>query len=92
MEARILLRTDAADFVACVNREVTVALNQNQFDALVSFAFNLGCDNLRQIATRLNQNDFAGATEAMKQYVNVGGRPLEGLRRRRNAEVALFDS
>ena len=67
-------------------------LNQNQFDALVSFAFNLGCGNLKDIAETLNQNDFEDATKQMKEYVNAGGRPLEGLVRRRNEEVALFNS
>ena len=67
-------------------------LNQNQFDALVSFAFNLGCGNLREIADDLNKNDFTGATANMKQYVNTGGNVLPGLVRRRNAEVDLFNS
>ena len=67
-------------------------LNQNQFDALVSFAFNLGCGNLREIADDLNKNDFTGATANMKQYVNAGGNVLPGLVRRRNAEVDLFNS
>ncbi|KAL8913100.1 MAG: hypothetical protein Q9171_001994 [Xanthocarpia ochracea] len=87
-----LLNSDADAFENCVNDDVTVALNQNQFDALVSFAFNLGCGNLAKIATKLNANDFAGATSSMKQYVNAGGVRLEGLVRRRNAEVALFNS
>lgn len=67
-------------------------LNQNQFDALVSFAFNLGCGNLRNIADDLNKNDFSGATANMKKYVNAGGNVLPGLVRRRNAEVELFNS
>ncbi|KAL8995922.1 MAG: hypothetical protein Q9169_004458 [Polycauliona sp. 2 TL-2023] len=87
-----LLNSDANDFEACVNEDVTVAINQNQFDALVSFAFNLGCGNLANIAEELNANDFAGATASMKEYVNAGGVQLEGLVRRRNEEVALFNS
>ncbi|KAL8765540.1 MAG: hypothetical protein Q9209_007411 [Squamulea sp. 1 TL-2023] len=91
-QGKELLNSDADAFESCVNSDVTVALNQNQFDALVSFAFNLGCGNLRKIATKLNANDFAGATASMKQYVNAGGQQLPGLVRRRNAEVDLFNS
>ena len=67
-------------------------LNQNQFDALVSFTYNLGCGNLEDIAAYLNRNDFSGATSAMKQYVHAGGKVLQGLVTRRKEEVALFNS
>ncbi|KAL8799524.1 MAG: hypothetical protein Q9182_005833 [Xanthomendoza sp. 2 TL-2023] len=87
-----LLNSDADDFEDCVNSKVTVPLTQNQFDALVSFAFNLGCGNLANIATKLNAKDFAGATASMKQYTHAGGQVLQGLVRRRNAEVELFNS
>ncbi|KAL8670462.1 MAG: hypothetical protein Q9168_005002 [Polycauliona sp. 1 TL-2023] len=87
-----LLNSDADTFEACVNSDVTVAINQNQFDAFVSFAFNLGCGNLVKIAAILNNNDFAGATASMKEYTHAGGVVLEGLVRRRNAEVDLFNS
>lgn len=66
-------------------------LTQNQFDALVSFAFNLGCGNLANIARTLNTGNYAAATTQMKQYVNAGGSPLPGLVRRRQAEVDLFN-
>ncbi|KAL8954421.1 MAG: hypothetical protein Q9183_007130, partial [Haloplaca sp. 2 TL-2023] len=85
-EGQELLKSDAATFVACINEDVNVPLNQNQFDALVSFTYNLGCGNLANIAEYLNANDFSGATSAMKQYVNAGGVELEGLVRRRNEE------
>ncbi|KAL8811653.1 MAG: hypothetical protein Q9200_001623 [Gallowayella weberi] len=87
-----LLNSDADEFEACVNSKVTVAINQNQFDALVSFAFNLGCGNLANIAKKLNANDFSGATASMKQYTHAGGQELPGLVKRRNAEVELFNS
>lgn len=67
-------------------------LNQNQFDALVSFTFNLGCGSLQEIAEPLNKNDFQAATAQMKKYVNDNGKVLDGLVRRRNEEVALFNS
>lgn len=71
---------------------LTHQLNQNQFDALVSFTYNLGCGNLRDIAAYLNRNDFSGATTAMKRYVHAGGQVLQGLVTRRNKEVELFNS
>ncbi|MCJ1270389.1 hypothetical protein MMC22_010286 [Lobaria immixta] len=87
-----LLRQDAAGFVSCVNRYITVALTQNQFDALVSFTYNLGCGNLQNLAANLNAHEFAKATDQMKQYVKAGGKTLDGLVKRRQAEVDLFNS
>ncbi|MCJ1428268.1 hypothetical protein MMC29_006177 [Sticta canariensis] len=114
-----LLHQDAAGFVSCVNRYITVAvrnpssltprffkklpanpshhfppqqLTQNQFDALVSFAYNLGCGNLQNLAANLNAHEFAKATDQMKQYVRAGGVVVDGLVKRRQAEVDLFNS
>jgi lysozyme len=67
-------------------------LTQNQFDALVSFSFNLGCGSLADLLPDLNSNNFAGATAQMKLYVHAGGATLPGLVTRRNAEVALFNT
>ncbi|KAI4143799.1 MAG: hypothetical protein L6R39_004450 [Caloplaca ligustica] len=91
-EGQALLKSDAATFVACINKDVKVALTQNQFDALVSFTYNLGCGNLENIAAYLNRNDFSGATTSMKKYVHAGGKVLQGLVRRRQEEVDLFNS
>ncbi|KAL8718363.1 MAG: hypothetical protein Q9225_004489 [Loekoesia sp. 1 TL-2023] len=91
-EGQALLKSDAATFVNCINKDVKVALTQNQFDALVSFTYNLGCGNLEDIAAYLNRNDFSGATSAMKQYTHAGGEVLPGLVRRRQEEVDLFNS
>ena len=62
------------------------------YNALVSFAFNLGCGNLADIAVYLNTDSAAAATEHMKHYVNAGGQELPGLVTRRQAEVDLFYS
>ncbi|KAL8950654.1 MAG: hypothetical protein Q9222_003313 [Ikaeria aurantiellina] len=86
-EGKALLSSDANSFEDCVNEDVTVAINQNQFDALVSFAFNLGCGNLANIADTLNDNDFSGATDQMLQYTHAGGEELPGLVRRRREEA-----
>ncbi|KAL8704489.1 MAG: hypothetical protein Q9201_002364 [Fulgogasparrea decipioides] len=86
-EGLALLKSDAATFVSCINKDVKVG-----FDALVSFAYNLGCGNLEDIAVYLNRNDFSGATSAMKKYTHAGGKELPGLVRRRQEEVDLFNS
>ncbi|KAL8635076.1 MAG: hypothetical protein Q9226_009391, partial [Calogaya cf. arnoldii] len=91
-----LLNSDADAFEKCVNEKVTVALNQNQYDALVSFTFNLGCGGMDSVAKLLNANDFAGATAKMKEYnkgrINGELVVIQGLVTRRNKEVEYFNS
>ena len=67
-------------------------INQNQFDALVSFAFNEGCRPLALIAETLNTGNFAAATARMKLYNKAAGQTSAGLVRRRKEEVDLFNS
>jgi lysozyme len=91
-QAAALLQQDVASSVSCVNGAVTVDLQQNQFDALVDFAFNLGCGALRgsTLLKMVNAGDFAGAAGQFGRWVNAGGKPLPGLVKRRAAEAALF--
>lgn len=91
-QAEDLLRDDVSRFEACVSKQVTVALSQNQFDALVSFAFNLGCGNLGSstLLKKLNAKDYAGAAAEFPKWNRAGGKVLAGLTRRREAEKALF--
>jgi len=91
-QAEDLLREDVARFEACVSKQVTVPINQNQFDALVSFAFNLGCGNLASstLLKKLNAKDYAGASLEFPKWNRAGGSVLAGLTRRREAEKALF--
>lgn len=92
LEADALLRADLRDAIDCVNRCVRVALEQNQFDALVDFCFNAGRGNLLHstLLTQLNAKDFAGAGEQFGRWINVNGQPNRGLQRRRAAEAAMF--
>lgn len=92
LEAEALLRKDVAGAVACVNRGVTAAITQNQFDAMVDFCFNLGCRNFSQstLLKKLNAGDVAGAATQFLLWVNAGGKKVEGLVRRREAERELF--
>lgn len=65
---------------------------QNQFDALVSFAFNLGLGNLGKstLLSRHRIGDYLGASKEFLKWNRAGGRVLNGLTRRRQAESALY--
>jgi len=86
-----LLASDAATFVACVNG-MGVNLNQNQFDALVSFTYNLGCGALSSIKPLIQAGNYAAVCPKMKQYIHAGGQVVQGLVNRRAAECDLFGS
>ncbi|WP_302811421.1 glycoside hydrolase family protein [Roseburia hominis] len=86
------LQQDIAKFEGYVNNPayvpITEQLNQNQFDALVSFAFNLGAGNLRKLCKGRTAAQIA---LAMPSYNKAAGKVLAGLTRRRKAEQALFN-
>lgn len=85
---------DTQDAVNCINHHVTAGINQNQFDALVSFVYNLGCFNFEQstLLHKLNAGDFAGAAEEFLKWDHQAGKVLAGLTHRRNAEKVLFET
>lgn len=91
-QAGIFLRRDVAASESTVMRFVTVVLNQHQFDALVSFVFNLGSGNFAAstLLRKLNAGDYAGAADEFPRWVHAGGKSLPGLVRRRAAERTLF--
>ncbi|RUR48814.1 lysozyme [Vreelandella populi] len=93
-EAEDILRRDVASFEKAVNDLVTAPLNQNQFDALVSFAFNLGRGALQRstLLRKLNARDYDGAAAEFGRWINAGGKPWPGLVRRRKEERELFES
>ena len=87
-----LLKSDLARFERGVDRLISVPLSQNQFDALVSFSFNLGLGTLQRSTLRqkVNRGDFEGAAEEFLKYTMAGGKVFKGLVNRRNDERALF--
>lgn len=91
-EATQLLRKDCAKAEACVNNCVKVQLNQNQFDALVSFVYNLGCASLMAstLLKDLNKGDFIAAENEFHKWNHAGGVVVAGLTNRRNQEAQLF--
>lgn len=91
-EALRLLQHDLAGYEAAVGALVKVPVSQPQFDALVSFAFNVGTGALASstLLAKLNRRDYHGAQEQFSRWVRGGGRVLPGLVRRRKAEADLF--
>ena len=93
-DANKLLHEDVAKFEEYVDDNVIVELNQGQFDALVAWTFNLGPGNLREstMLKKLNEADYTSVPNEMKRWNKAGGKTLDGLIRRRNAEALLFQS
>lgn len=86
------LQADVEEAEATVNKRVMVPLAQHQFDALVSFVFNVGGGAFRKstLLEKLNLADYAGAANELSRWVKAKGRVLPGLVTRRAAERALF--
>lgn len=84
-----LFKTDVERFVANINRVVTTPLSQDEFDALVSFSFNIGTAgfNRSTVLKRINQGDKAGAADAFMMWLKPAV-----LRKRRQSEVLQFKS
>jgi len=87
------IANDVATFERAVNMLVNVPLNQNQFDALVSFTYNLGATNLSAstLLKKLNSKDYNGAAGEFQKWNKAGGKVMTGLVRRRKAEMELFN-
>lgn len=87
-----LLAQDLARFERAVTDLVVVDLSQNQYDALVSFAFNLGTTTLKTstLLRLLNGGDYAAVPDQLRRFVNAGGKRVQGLVNRRENEVKLW--
>ena len=90
--AERLLKTGLVSYESDVSRLVKVGLTQGQFDALVSFTYNLGARSLSTstLLRKINAGDYAGAADEFLRWNKAGGKVLKGLTRRREAERALF--
>ena len=91
-EVNAILRADLARFEKGVANYCPVPLTQGQFDALVSFSFNVGLGTLQRSTLRQKviRGDMAGAAEELLKYCMAGGKILKGLQKRRIDERALF--
>ena len=92
-QAEEWLKEEIKEYENHVEDAVIVPLNQNQFDALVSWTYNLGPTNLNNstMLKVLNQADYENVPAQIKRWNKAGGKVLEGLTRRRNAESLLFE-
>lgn len=91
-ESDEILARDLATFEKAVTDAVKVPLTQNQFDALVSLAFNIGAGAFSKstLVRRLNAKDYQGAAEQFLVWNKAGGKVVKGLVTRRVKERALF--
>lgn len=92
-ETALLGRT-VAPYADAVRAQVRVPLTQNQFDALVSFSYNIGTAGFAGSTTlrRLNAGDYAGAADAMRMWNKSDGQVVQGLVNRREAEMRQFNT
>lgn len=89
-----LLDEDLAGTEAVVNAAVKVSLNQNQFDALVSFVFNVGDGAFRSstLLRLLNQGQYDQVPAQLRRWNMDNGHVVQGLINRRNKEIALWNT
>ena len=84
---------DLERFEDCINQDIKIPLTSNQFSALVSFAFNIGCGAFHDSTLRRRLNEGQDVETVIRQelprWVHGGGEVLPGLVNRRNAEIAL---
>ena len=92
-EAEHLLQEEMPEYEGYINDMVKVPLEQNQFDALCSWVFNLGPKNLQEstLLKLLNAGDYHTTPEQIKRWNKAGGVILGGLVKRREAEANLFE-
>lgn len=91
-QADELLIKNLRGYENAVNEYVTYSINQNQFDALVSFAYNCGNGALKTstLLKKLNAGDVHGAANEFLRWNKANGKVLNGLTRRRETERKLF--
>jgi lysozyme len=92
-QAEEWLLEEIKEYENYVEDAVKVPLSQNQFDALVSWTYNLGPSNLNSstMLKKLNAGEYEDVPAQIKRWNKAGGQVLEGLTRRRNAESLLFE-
>lgn len=91
-QAKSYMAHDLKKFEQAVNGAVNIPLNQNQFDALVSLAYNIGTGafNKSTLVKKLNAGDIRGAADQFDVWVNAGGKRMQGLVNRRAKEKEVF--
>lgn len=92
-DAMALLGEDLQWAETVVNERAKTYLNQQQFDALTSFTFNVGASAFIEstLLRRLNTGEYAAVPAELRKWVNAGGERLRGLVNRREHEIALWE-
>ena len=92
--AETLLKHVVDNFSVAVEVDIKIEVSQNQFDALVSLAYNIGLGAFKNstLLRQLNRGNFVGASQEFLRWDKSNGKPLLGLTRRREREKLLFDS
>ena len=90
--ASSMLRVDAEWAENCVNQSVKVPITQGQFDALVSFTYNLGCGALGRstLLKLLNAQEYSRAADQFMLWNKAEGKEFPGLTKRRTKEREMF--
>jgi len=93
-QALDLLAQDVTPAEEAVNKAVTVSISQNQFDTLVSFAFNVGCGGFRSSTAlkMVNQGRYDDVPEWLAKWNRAGGKVCDGLIVRRRNEIKLWET
>lgn len=91
-KAEQLLRQDLSAAEKCVRENVRVHLTDNQFDSLVSFVYNIGCNAFKRstLLKKLSEGDYESAANEFPRWIFAGGKQIQGLANRRNEERAQF--
>jgi lysozyme len=90
---KLLLKQDLLGVERVINNEIKVLLNQNQYNALCSFIFNVGISAFKNstLLKKLNDKNYSAVPNEMKRWVYSGGRVISGLINRRKFEAALWE-
>ena len=91
-QAKSYMAQDLKEFESAVDTSVKVTINQNQFDALVSLAYNIGTGTFKSstLLKKLNAKDYKGASAQFDRWNRAGGKVVQGLVNRRAKERKLF--
>jgi GH24 family phage-related lysozyme (muramidase) len=94
LQADALLVSDIQKFCQHINPLITISLNQNQYDAIISLCYNIGLSAFEKSSLRtfLNAGNIPQASEQFDKWIYAKGKKLTGLILRRQAEKALFNT
>tara|TARA_R100000544_G_scaffold35539_1_gene22951 strand:- start:2061 stop:2504 length:444 start_codon:yes stop_codon:yes gene_type:complete len=93
-QADEMLEAELIEYEHYLDNMVDVPLDQNQYDALVAWIYNLGPTNLKEstLLKVLNNSDYKNVPEQIKRWNKANGKVLNGLVKRRESEALLFES